>query len=131
VRFFIDENLSPSLVQVCTDLGFDATCPRDREQLGRDDASVARLCLQEERICVTVNAGDFRQLAEHSGLHPGLVTMPSVAGERQRELMAAAITRIEELAADAREEPAGYMINRVLEFEANDSWSIYDLPETE
>jgi predicted nuclease of predicted toxin-antitoxin system len=129
MRFFIDENLSPSLVRICNAAGFDAACSRDRHRLGRDDPSVAELCFEEDRICVTVNAGDFRQLAEHNGLHAGLITMPSVAGERQRELMAVAIEVIQELSVHAGEDPASYMINRVLELEADGSWSIYNLPE--
>lgn len=131
VRFFIDENLSPSLVQVCNDAGFDATCSRNRHRLGRFDPSVAELCLEEERICVTVNAGDFRQLAEHNGLHVGLITMPSVSGGRQRELMTAAIEAIRGLSAESGEEPAAFMINRVLEVEADGSWAVYELPADE
>lgn len=131
VRFFIDENLSPSLVRICNDAGFDATCSRDRRRLGDEDPSVAELCFEEERVCVTVNAGDFRQLAEHNGLHAGLVTMPSARGERQRELMAAAITAVLDLAAAAGEEPAAFMINRVLEVEADGTWAVYDLPASE
>jgi hypothetical protein len=50
---------------------------------------------------VTANASDFRELAEVRGVHPGLITMPSVARARQIELLDAGISFIEETADDA------------------------------
>ena len=78
---------------------------------------------------MTVNDSDFRELAERDGLHAGLITMPSVSGARQRELMELAIAVIERLAEEAGEQPASYMINHVLELENDGSWMVSLLPE--
>jgi hypothetical protein len=40
VRLFVDENLSPRLVSVAHDRGYDATSARDRNLLGVPDARI-------------------------------------------------------------------------------------------
>lgn len=76
MRFFVDEDLSPTLVQECHQAGYDATCSRDRGMLGASDRKVAELCMEEDRVLVTNNADDFLKLTEDASLHPGLVVMP-------------------------------------------------------
>ncbi len=113
MRFFVDENLSPTLAAVCRDAGYDATSVRDRSMLSATDREVSRLCIDEERILVTNNAIDFLTLAERDGLHPGLVFIPLGSGEETRASMRTAIAEIGRLAAET--EPAALMINSVLE----------------
>ena len=84
MRFFVDEDLSPALVGPCRDAGYEATCSRDRDMLGMSDREVAALCLDEERVLVSNNAGDFFKLTSASGLHPGLVILP--LGSRAQEV---------------------------------------------
>jgi uncharacterized protein DUF5615 len=72
-RFFIDEDLSPTLVTECHRAGYDATCSRNRGKLGVSDRAVAKLCMEEDRILATNNASDFLALAEQTGLHSGLM----------------------------------------------------------
>jgi predicted nuclease of predicted toxin-antitoxin system len=91
MRFFLDEDLSPTLVGECHEAGYDASCSRDRGKLGDSDRAVAELCMNEDRILVTNNAADFLVLAEEAGLHPGLVVMPLAARSQERAWMAAAI----------------------------------------
>jgi predicted nuclease of predicted toxin-antitoxin system len=91
MRFFIDEDLSPALVAECHKAGYDATCSRDRGRLGVSDRAVAELCMDEDRILVTNNAGDFLALADAAGLHPGLVVMPLATRTEERAWMAAVI----------------------------------------
>jgi predicted nuclease of predicted toxin-antitoxin system len=128
MKFFIDENLSPQLTSTCHARGYDATSQRDRAGLSRLDHSIAAMCLEEERICVTANAGDFRELAEVRGVHPGLIAMPSVARARQIELLEAAISFIEEAAQDAEQEPAALMINHVVELDVAGACELFELP---
>jgi predicted nuclease of predicted toxin-antitoxin system len=115
MRFFIDEDLSPSLASECHEAGYDATSSRDRGRLGGKDHEVAELCLSEERILVTNNAADFLELAKNKGLHPGLIFMPLATAAQERAWIKAAIAEIERLADVAGADPAGFMINSIIE----------------
>lgn len=128
MRFFIDEDLSPTLVKDCHDAGYDASCSRDRGRLGGSDQAVAALCMEEDRILVTNNAADFLGLAEEAGLHPGLVVMPLAAKSQERIRMAAAIDSIEAEARVTSQEPAAMMVNRVVEIDEAGRCSHYDYP---
>lgn len=128
MRFFIDEDLSPTLVKECHEAGYDASCSRDRGRLGGSDRAVAELCMDEDRILVTNNATDFLGLAEVAGLHPGLVVMPLGAKSQERTWMAAAIDGIETEAKVASQEPAAMMVNRVVEIDETGRCSHYDYP---
>src|SRR5665811_2594518 len=128
MRFFIDEDLSPTLVKDCHDAGYDASCSRDRGKLGGSDRAVAELCMEEDRILVTNNAADFLGLVEEAGLHPGLVVMPLAAKSQERVWMAAAIDSIEAEAKIAFQDPAATMVNRVVEIDEMGRCSHYDYP---
>jgi predicted nuclease of predicted toxin-antitoxin system len=99
VRFFVDENLSPTPTPtpaaVCRDAGHDATSVRDRGMLNATDREVSALCFDEERILATNNAADFLALAERDGPHPGLVFIPLGSGAEMRTSMRTAIAEIE------------------------------------
>ena len=86
MRLFVDENLSPTLAGTAHDRGYDATSSRDRALLGFPDHALLRLCVDEERVLVTENAGDFRALCAAAGVHPGLIVIPS-ARAPQRDLL--------------------------------------------
>ncbi len=128
MRFFVDEDLSPTLATECHRFGYDATSTRDRGMLGAPDRAVAQLCMDEERVLVTNNADDFLQLAAKAGLYPGLVVMP--LGSRAEEIawMGIAIAQIEKVSDDRGVEPAEAMINRVVEVEESGDASDYDYP---
>lgn len=83
--------------------------------LGMSDHEVAALCLEEERVLVSNNAGDFFKLTSASGLHPGLVILPLGSRAQEVEWMTVAIATIEELAAAAGSTPGDEMINAVVE----------------
>ena len=79
MRLFFDENLSPRLISVAHSRGLDATSARDRDLLGAPDRAILALCVEEDRVCVTNNATDFRGLVGAVDLHPGLIVLPNVA----------------------------------------------------
>jgi predicted nuclease of predicted toxin-antitoxin system len=114
VKLFIDENLSPTLVRVAHEHGYDATCSRDRDHLGLSDRRLLALCLEEERILVTENAGDFRTLCAATEMHPGLILLPSMSGAQQRHLLHTCLGHIEAAAVAAGELPGNYMLSRVI-----------------
>lgn len=129
MKLWIDEDLSPSLVDVAHRHGLDATCNRDRALLGRSDAEVLRHCIDEDRTLVTNNLGDFRQLCERQAAHPGLIVLPTPSREEQQQLLGIALVYIEEqttlrTAADQGE----FMINRVVEVSETGNCADYPLP---
>ncbi len=128
MRFFIDKDLSPSLVEECHAAGYDATCSRDRGKLGATDRAVASLCMEEDRILVTNNVGDFLALAREAGLHPGIVVMPLATRSEEREWMATAIASIENEARDTSQDPAAMMVNYLVEVDAAGACTHFDDP---
>lgn len=128
MKLFIDEDLTPALALLSHGRGYDATASRDRGMLGRPDREVAQLCFEEDRVLVTANEGDFRLLSQRSGLHPGLVTVPSVSRQRQLILLDAALDFIERRASEAGVRPAAFMVNRVVEVEQDGACADFELP---
>lgn len=128
MRFFIDEDLSPSLTAQCHAAGYDATCSRDRGRLGGKDHEVAELCITENRILVTNNASDFLALAKEKGLHPGLIFLPLATKDQEQTWMKAAIEEIGRLAKAAGIDPADLMVNSVLEVDEGGSCEHFEHP---
>lgn len=128
MRLFVDENLSPRLVSVGHDRGYDATCARDRNLLGEPDPKILDFCVDEDRVCVTNNADDFRALVGDVELHPSLIVLPNVARGRQFQLLDAALAFIEQEAAAAGREPRDLMVNHVVEIEEDGAPERYELP---
>lgn len=128
MRFFVDEDLSPALVQDCHEAGYDATCSRDRGMLSATDREVAQLCMDEDRALVTNNVDDFLKLAEDAGLHPGLVVMPLAARSQEKMWLAAAIRSIEQRAEEEGKEPATLMVNHVVDIGDDGTCHHYDYP---
>jgi predicted nuclease of predicted toxin-antitoxin system len=77
VRLLIDECLSPELVQLAVDRGFECTCVRDRGLLGATDRKLVDFLREEDFTLVTENAADFRALFGAEELHAGLVYLNS------------------------------------------------------
>jgi predicted nuclease of predicted toxin-antitoxin system len=93
MRFLIDECLSPALVQIVIDAGFECSCVRDRGLLGATDPKLMKFLLQEDFILVPENANDFRALCGATELHAGLVCSGAspMNLETQRELLQIAL----------------------------------------
>ncbi|MGZ4337124.1 MAG: DUF5615 family PIN-like protein [Gaiellaceae bacterium] len=128
MRLFVDENLSPRLVAVGHDCNHDATCARDRNLLGASDSEILDFCVGEDRVCVTNNAADFRELVGNVDLHPGLIVLSNITRESQFQLLDQALEFIEERAEAARQVPRDLMVNRVLEVDETGACELYELP---
>lgn len=127
MKLWIDEDLSPSLVDVAHVHGLDATCGRNRRMLGSSDLEVLRCCIEEDRTLVTNNVGDFRRLCETRAVHPGLIVLPTVARATQKKLLADALVHADRRAADTgATDPGEFMINRVVE--VSDTGTCVDFP---
>lgn len=124
LRLFIDECLSPVLASRLNETGeHDAVHPRDMGRLGEPDHKVLARCLIEDRVIVTENAVDFRKLVACEELHPGLILLPSVNRDLSIQLLIDAIAHLASLG-----EPAGVMVNHVLEVSETGAFSLLPIP---
>lgn len=128
MKLFVDEDLSPTLCDVCHKAGYDATCSRDRNQLSKLDHDVAQLCLDEERVLVTNNENDFLKLAAEAGLHPGLIVLPLRDRAGQQEHMQVAIEFIETEATALGSITNDFMVNKVIELSENATCTAFEHP---
>ena len=135
LRLFIDECLSPELVDMALQAGhIESSCARDRGQLGLKDWQLVHLLVDADFTLVTHNARDFRGarrdapggLYARQAIHPGLICLNSHFGmdlERQRRLFRHALDQLKDMPD---------LINQVLEVcEARNgkiTVDIYDLP---
>jgi predicted nuclease of predicted toxin-antitoxin system len=129
MKLWIDEDLSPALVEVAHRRGLDAACNRDRGLLGGSDVEVLRRCIAEDRTLVTNNFGDFRRLCETHPIHPGLVVLPTVTRDAQKRLLDIALDHIERQATRyGATDSAEFMINRVVELNEEGLCADFPLP---
>jgi predicted nuclease of predicted toxin-antitoxin system len=126
LKIFIDENLSPGLVDVGHDRGYVTTCARNL--LGAPDYRILDFSIEEDRITVTNNADDFRELVGDVEIHPGLIVIPSLDRPNHLRLFDAALSFIEEQAAASDQTPRDLMVNRVVEIDDVGVCQLYDLP---
>jgi predicted nuclease of predicted toxin-antitoxin system len=91
VKLFIDDDLSPRLVDIGQRHGYDSSCVRDRAQLSRADNTVLAVCIDDDRTLVTANADDSRGLIGEIEPHPGLIILPEANLENQQRLTDQAI----------------------------------------
>jgi predicted nuclease of predicted toxin-antitoxin system len=129
MKLWIDEDLSPALVEAAHSRGLDAACNRDRGLLGGSDVEVLRRCIDEDRTLVTNNFGDFRRLCETRLVHPGLLVMPTVARDAQKRLLDIALNHIERQTTQSGATDSGeFMINRVVEIDEEGVCTDFPLP---
>jgi predicted nuclease of predicted toxin-antitoxin system len=118
VKLWFDEDLSPTLVSIANQRGFEAACNRDRGLLGATDAHLRAVVQAEGFVLVTDNASDFRPMFVRETIHPGLAVVPAEHGRaRQQRLAGELIAFIVAAAEEAGETPADFMINRLVEID--------------
>jgi predicted nuclease of predicted toxin-antitoxin system len=129
VKLWIDECLTPTLVQRANAQGYWATCNRDRDLLGTSDAELHPLVIEEEAVFVTNNESDFVSLSRKVDLHTGLLILPQAEGrEALWPLFATALDYIEEQARSVAESPADWMLNKRVEVRGNGVATHAELP---
>lgn len=129
MKLWFDEDLSPTLVQVANDHGFEATCNRDRGLLGTKDPDIRRIVQAEGYVFATDNTSDFRPMYAREELHPGLLALP--AGDsraHQQQLLRVAIAFITVRATAVSEPTADFMVNKLVEVDGAGSCFASDLP---
>jgi len=130
VKLWIDECLSPTLVQRANRRGYWATCNRDRGLLGVSDKALHETVIDEEAVFVTNDEADFDVLYRQVDLHTGLLILPQA--ERREALwpvLDSVIDYIEQQASGKDETPAEWMLNKRVEAGLGGSIKHSDLPE--
>ncbi len=124
MRLFIDECLSPEFAIRLSAAGHDAVHPLHLGRRGERDDTILKRCMDEDRVIVTENIGDFRALLKRESLHPGLIALPQAARTRSWELLTEAIQFLESLEG----EPMDRMVNACLAFGADGQPILTPLP---
>jgi predicted nuclease of predicted toxin-antitoxin system len=120
VKFLIDECLSPALVTVANEAGYEAYHVAHRGWSGLTDAQLLAHLLDQDLTLVTNNGSDFRALLGAVELHPGLIViLENVRRTEQVTRFRAALGAI--LGQDA-------LTNRVVEVDGRLEVMMYDLP---
>jgi predicted nuclease of predicted toxin-antitoxin system len=98
MRFLIDENLSPTLVDLARERGYEAMAVRDLGLLNAKDWTLLEKVQDEDWTLVTNNFDEFRRrYARKVTLHAGVVFLVDVDAGRhvQRLAFAAALDEID------------------------------------
>lgn len=97
-RLLIDECLSPQLVSIAVDHGYDATHARYMGLAAASDWRIASFVEGTDYIFATNNARDFLRLYEKMPIHNGLIViLPSVRAAEQCRLLAAVLDHLDSL----------------------------------
>jgi predicted nuclease of predicted toxin-antitoxin system len=131
VKLWIDECLSPTLVERANRRGYWATCNRDRDLLGVSDRVLHKRVLEEEAVFVTNDEADFVALYRRVDLHTGLLILPQ-AEKREAlwPLLDAALDYIERQAKASAESAAEWMLNKRVEVDPRGAPMHDDLSDT-
>jgi predicted nuclease of predicted toxin-antitoxin system len=123
VRFLVDENLSPTLVDRLHERGHVAEHVSHRGLGGSSDPELWIHAYAQDQIIVTINAEDFLELAAESVLHAGLIVLRSQGLTRQEQWawLEAAVRYLE-----ARDD--NHLVNRVLEIRTPGAHGFTDRP---
>jgi predicted nuclease of predicted toxin-antitoxin system len=132
VKLWIDECLSPTLVERANRRGYWATCNRDRDLLGVRDQILHKIVIDEEAVFVTNDEADFVVLYKQVDLHTGLLLLPQApTREALWPLLDAALDHIEQLAEAAGETAAQWMLNKQVEIDPCGKATHGDLPDAD
>lgn len=129
MKLWFDEDLSVTLPKIAQEFGFEATCNRDRDFLGRKDPEIARTVTDESYVFVTDNRADFRKLYDvPDGIHSGLIFISGTGSRELQQRARVALRWIVDEAVQRETAPADLMVNRLLEFEEDDTAHFEWLP---
>jgi predicted nuclease of predicted toxin-antitoxin system len=126
LRLFIDECLSPQLAKRLNETGeHDAIHPLHVGRRGERDNTVLARCIQEDRVIVTENGEDFRDLVARADVHPGLIVLPAL---RRDDTYGLLLRALEFLAGEG--DPMDVMVNHVLDVGRDGTCAFHALPRS-
>jgi predicted nuclease of predicted toxin-antitoxin system len=123
VKFLLDEHLSPTLVSRPAKLGCYGVAVPHVGLSGSSDPAVWRYTYVHELIVITMNAKDFLPLLDIE-LHPALIVLRESGLSRGEQW-----DRIEPILRYllSQDDP-NFMVNKVLEIEAPNRFSVRKIP---
>ena len=94
-RFLVDENLSPALVDLARERGYEAMHVNHLGLRTDTDWDLLRIIAEQDWVLVTNNAIEFRGRYRRIELHPGVVfLLPAVRRTQQVRLFEAALDHV-------------------------------------
>jgi predicted nuclease of predicted toxin-antitoxin system len=120
MKFLIDECLSPNIVTVANDRGFEAYHVAHRGWGGCTDRRLLQHLLEEELVLVTNNRDDFLDLVSGVELHPGLlVILPNVRRAGQIALFGRGLEAVSKMTS---------LVNKVVDIHAGGLVRVSEVP---
>lgn len=124
MKFLIDECLPHQFATRMAMRGYpDSVHPIHIGMRGRRDDQLVQLALADDRIIITSNARDYRDLLAGQSVHAGAILLPNAEREDSWRLLEVALAFIE-----LQSSPADYMVNRVIEVSAHEGIRPFELP---
>lgn len=123
MKLLIDENLSPRLAIWANDLGIPSQAVGHVGLQGKSDQIVWEYAYRNDQIVVTINVGDFIQLAASAELHPGVIVLREAGLNRLEQW-----ERLREAIRFVQTECAGELVNRVLEIRGKGTYVLHMIP---
>lgn len=97
MKFYLDEDLPPSVAQIARNQGLDVTSVHEEGRHGLSDPEQLEHAAAEGRVLVTRNRNDFIELTrrafQRASPHGGVLVVTRSLPNRRPERMAAALLR--------------------------------------
>jgi predicted nuclease of predicted toxin-antitoxin system len=94
VRFLVDENLSPRLVDLLAKAGHDTVHVRDLEATGFSDSAVIALAVADDRVIISADTDFGALLAYSRATQPSVILVRAIVDRRPPELAAIIIANL-------------------------------------
>ena len=97
MKFFLDEDLPPSVAEIARNQGLDVTTVQEEGRHGLSDPAQLEFAASQSRVMVTRNRNDFLDLTKQSfqtnSPHHGVLIVTRSLPSRRPEWIAAALIR--------------------------------------
>lgn len=124
MKLLIDENLSPLLARWANEQGIEANAVVYVGLQGKPDIQVWQYAYAHSQVVVTVNVGDFIELARQIELHPGVIAFREAGMSR-----AVQWTRLQQAIRYVETHCAGDLTNLLLEVRDDGDMVLHEMPE--
>lgn len=124
MKLLIDENLSPWLARWANEQGLEASAAIYSGLQGKPDLQIWQYAFVRSQVVVTVNVGDFINLAQKVELHPGVIAFREAGLDRATQWL-----RLQQALQFVEAHCAGDLTNLVLEVRCDGDFVLQAIPE--
>lgn len=125
MKLLIDENLSPRLATWANEQGIEACAAIYVGLQGKPDIRVWRHAYEHSQVVVTVNVGDFIDLAQKIEVHPGVIAFREAGLGRNGQW-----SRLSEALQYIQVNCSGDLTNQVLEVKGAGDFELHEIPSS-